>query len=81
MVTFTQFKAKCLGIITQVQRDKMPVSITKNGRVAARLVPVTETAGGELFGRAGKTTVIHGDLLSTGDHWNAEDQPTQGGPA
>ena len=73
MVSVTQFKAKCLGIITEVERDKKPVLITKNGRVAARLVPVTETVRGQLFGRAKKSTVIHGDLLSTGEFWNAED--------
>lgn len=73
LVTVTQFKAKCLGIITEVERDKKPVSITKNGRVAARLVPVSEGGQGRLFGRGKKNTVIRGDLLSTGECWDAED--------
>jgi prevent-host-death family protein len=72
MVTVTQFKAKCLGIITAVERDKRPVSITKNGRVAVRVVPATETGSEDFFGRGKKSTVICGDLLGTGEHWDAE---------
>jgi prevent-host-death family protein len=73
MVTVTQFKARCLRIITEVERDKKPVSITKNGRIAARLVPASESGQGGMFGRAKRTTVIRGDLLETGESWDAED--------
>lgn len=73
MVTVTQFKAKCLGLITQVERDKKPVLITKNGRVAARLQPIAEHGQGGLFGRSKKSTIICGDLLETGECWDAQD--------
>jgi prevent-host-death family protein len=73
MVTVTQFKAKCLGLITEVERNKRPIAITKNGRIVAQLVPLSDHGKGGCFGRAKKTTKIHGDLLTTGEHWDVED--------
>jgi antitoxin (DNA-binding transcriptional repressor) of toxin-antitoxin stability system len=73
MVTVTEFKAKCLGIISQVQKEKRAISITKNGRIAAHLVPSLHQQPGQLFGRAKKSTKVLGDLLSTGETWDAED--------
>ena len=35
------FKAKCLGLIDIVHRDGVEVTITKRGRIVARLVPAT----------------------------------------
>lgn len=73
MVTVSEFKAKCLGIIAEVERDKKPVSITKNGRVAVRVVPAAEHGRETFYGRAKKSTVICGELLSTEERWDAED--------
>ena len=38
----TEFKAKCLALLDKVQQDGQPVTITKRGRVVARLVPATD---------------------------------------
>lgn len=38
-VAATEFKAKCLRLMEQVNRTRRPVSITKHGRVVAQLVP------------------------------------------
>ena len=70
-ITVTQFKAKCLGIVEKVQREKCRVVITRSGKVAAQLVPVDSAAGQVLFGRASKQTEILGDLTSTGERWHA----------
>lgn len=35
----TEFKAKCLAVIDRVHDRREPVTITKHGRVVARLVP------------------------------------------
>lgn len=67
----TQFKAKCLGIIEQVQREKCRVVISRHGRPAAELVPVASIESGRLFGRSAGRTTIHGDLLSSGEDWDA----------
>ena len=71
-MTVTQFKAKCLGVIDKVQKEKSRVTITRHGRPAAELIPVLSGTPGQLFGRAGATTEIHGDLLQTDEHWDAE---------
>ena len=70
-MTVTQFKAKCLGIVEKVQREKCRVVITRSGKVAAQLVPVDTFPGEVLFGRSSKQTEILGDLVSTGESWHA----------
>jgi prevent-host-death family protein len=35
----TEFKAKCLAVIDRVHARREPVTITKRGRIVARLVP------------------------------------------
>lgn len=72
-MTVTQFKARCLGVIDKVQKEKTRVTITRHGRPAAELVPVSASSPGKLFGRSKESTVIVGDLLSTGENWDAED--------
>lgn len=42
-VPAAEFKAKCLSLIDRVRERGEPITITKRGRVVARLVP----AGGE----------------------------------
>lgn len=72
-MTVTQFKAKCLGVIEKVQKDKSRVTITRHGRPAAELIPIAASTPGVLFGRSSISTVILGELLTTGEHWDAED--------
>jgi prevent-host-death family protein len=69
----TQFKAKCLGVIDKMQKEKSRIIITRHGKPAAELIPVSESTPGKLFGRSNDSTVIHGDLMSTEEHWNTED--------
>ena len=70
-ITVTQFKAKCLGIVERVQREKTRVVISRHGRPAAELIPVREDSKEVLYGRAASQTRIQGDLLSTGEVWDA----------
>lgn len=71
-MTVTQFKARCLGVIERVQKDQSRVTITRHGRPAAELVPISASSPGQLFGRSKESTVIVGDLLSTEEPWDAE---------
>ena len=71
-ISVTEFKAKCLRIIDQVQRTKRSVAIIRHGRVAAKLVPADNESTGAWHGRARQTTRIKGDLLSTGERWHAD---------
>jgi prevent-host-death family protein len=35
-----EFKAKCLAVMDEVQNKRTPVTITKNGKPVAQLVPI-----------------------------------------
>ncbi len=72
-ITVTQFKATCLGVIDKVQKDKSRVTITRHGKPAAELIPISASSPGKLFGRSKESTVILGDLLNTEEHWDVED--------
>lgn len=72
-ITVTQFKAKCLGIIEKVQKEKTRITITRHGRPAAELIPVSSGQSDKIFGRAKQTTLISGEIFNTGETWNAED--------
>jgi prevent-host-death family protein len=39
MIKASEFKAKCLALMDEVQRTGVPVVITKNGKPVAELVP------------------------------------------
>jgi prevent-host-death family protein len=51
------FKAKCLELMDEVERTKMELIVTKHGRPVAKLVPLTGTSPGPLFGRARGTVI------------------------
>lgn len=72
-VSVTEFKAKCVGIIGKVQRERCHVLIRRHGQPAAELVPVERGTGSRpLFGRAAETTRVNGDIDSAGESWHAE---------
>ncbi len=68
----TEFKARCLGVIAQVGREKSRVTLMRHGKPAAELIPISSSTPGKLFGRAKDSTVVLGDLLSTEEPWDAE---------
>jgi prevent-host-death family protein len=72
-ITVTHFMATCLGVIDKVQKEKSRVTITRHGKPAAELIPISASSPGKLFGRSKESTVILGDLMSTAENWDAED--------
>jgi len=70
-MTITSFKAKCLKVIDDVQRQGDVVVITRHGRPAAKLVPIDQGPSEEWFGRGAGTVKEKGDLYSTGEVWDA----------
>ena len=70
-VPATEFKAKCLAILDEVQRNRREVVVTKRGKPVAKLVPVVEDRR-PLFGRMKGTVKIVGDIFSTGEKWEAD---------
>jgi len=67
-----EFKAKCLKLLDEVQKQRRQVIITKRGKPVARLVPLSEELP-DIFGRMKGTGEILGDIVSsTGEIWNAD---------
>lgn len=44
MITATEFKAHCLSLLDRVKTQHETITITKHGRVVARLVPASDTS-------------------------------------
>jgi prevent-host-death family protein len=67
-VTASEFKAKCLALLDEVERTGDRVIITKKGRAVAELVPAKRNPLGILKGRV----TIRGDIISPLDvEWEA----------
>ena len=67
-----QFKATCLAVLDEVQRERKEIVITKRGKPVARLVPVDDTFP-EIFGRMKGSVRILGDIVGpTGEIWDAD---------
>jgi len=65
------FKAQCLALLDEVDREGKEIVVIKRGRPVARLVPVrSETS--VIFGRLKGTGRVVGDILSTGESWEAD---------
>jgi len=68
-----QFKAKCLGLLDEVQRQRSEIVITKRGKPVAKLVPVVDSSA-SFIGSMKGTMEIVGDIVSPIDvRWNADE--------
>lgn len=67
-ITATEFKAKCLDILDHVPPDGL--AITKRGKAVATLFP--KSVGVLEFLGTVPGLYVGGDLLSTGEKWDAE---------
>lgn len=69
----SRFKAECLGILDQVERMKITVTITKHGRPIARLVPLEEgEASRPMMGSIRLVAEDDEAYYSTGEVWDAD---------
>ncbi len=73
-ISVSQFKAKCLAVLTQVSKTGAPVLVTRYGKPVARVVPPPKPAGADWIGSMKGTGRIPGDIVgSVGDldDWEA----------
>ena len=64
-----QFKAKCLGLLEQVSKNREILIVTKYGRPVAKVVPIDDAEPASLRG----SVRYHGDIVApAGEVWNAE---------
>lgn len=68
-----QFKAKCLKLMDEVGKTRAEIVITKFGKPVAKLVPVETPKPRSFFGCMKGTIKIHGDIMSTGEKWFADE--------
>jgi prevent-host-death family protein len=67
----SEFKAKCLALIDEVAASGTPLTITKNGKPVADVIP-HRVATRDLFGLWKDSVKITGDIISPIDvEWDA----------
>jgi prevent-host-death family protein len=67
-----EFKAKCLALMDEVQAKRTHITITKNGKPVARLVPEPFEGEDPIFGFFAGRAKIVGDItapLYTDEEW------------
>jgi len=68
-IAAAKFKEQCLALLDRVGPEGLV--ITKHGKPVAKLVPV-DSDGAALIGALKGKLVIRGDILSTGERWDAQ---------
>ena len=68
----TEFKARCLKLMDEVQESGEEIVITKNGKPVSKLVPYCAKASTLLGLHKDKISFDDMDLFSTGEEWEAE---------
>ncbi len=63
-VSATEFKARCLKLMDEVQKTHEPVVITKHGKPVAKLVPMEPDESLFGFGCMAGTLEITGDIMT-----------------
>lgn len=70
-----EFKAKCLRVISDINKSREPVTITKHGRPVAVLMPAEQPSDvSSLFGAMAGTVSHYDDpsaLAADSEDWNA----------
>lgn len=71
-IGISKFKEQCLALLEDLPPEG--VVVTKHGKPVARVIPYSRDPR-RLIGALGDKITIHGDLLSTGDTWDADAEP------
>lgn len=67
-VAISEFKAKCLSLLEQVQKTKNPILVTRFGKPIAEVVPASpEAVSKDWIGSMKGTFEILGDIISPAD--------------
>jgi len=63
-VAISEFKAKCLALLDQVQKTKKPIRITRFGKPVAEVVPTSPSSRSDWMGSMKNSIEIVGDIMS-----------------
>jgi prevent-host-death family protein len=70
-VAISEFKAKCLALLDQVQKTKKPIRVTRFGKPVAEIVPPSpDAAPGNWIGSMKDSMKIVGDIVSSANDEN-----------
>jgi len=64
-IAISEFKAKCLALLDQVQKTKVPIRITRRGKPIAEVIPPSPTTDrANWLGSMAGTAETLGDIIS-----------------
>jgi prevent-host-death family protein len=63
-IAISEFKAKCLALIDQVQKTKKPILITRFGKPVAEVIPPSPKPVSDWIGSMKGTVEILGDIIA-----------------
>jgi prevent-host-death family protein len=63
-VAISEFKAKCLNLLEQVQKTKKPLRVTRFGKPIAEVVPPSPSGTSDWIGSMKGKSRILGDIVS-----------------
>jgi prevent-host-death family protein len=64
-IAISEFKAKCISLLDQVQKTRNPIRVTRFGKPVAEIVPASPDAGhADWIGSMRDTVKILGDIVS-----------------
>lgn len=63
-VAISEFKAKCLALLDQVQKTKKPIRVTRRGKPVAEVVPPSQNSARDWIGSMKGKSKILGDIIS-----------------
>jgi len=69
-VAISEFKAKCLALLQQVQKTKTPIRVTRFGKPVAEIVPPSAPVPADWIGSMKHTIDIVGDIVSPANEEN-----------
>jgi len=74
-IAISEFKAKCLAILAEVEKTKQPIRITRHGKPVAEVIPSKPVMDRAAFmGSMRDSIEILGDIISPvvdEDYWGA----------
>jgi prevent-host-death family protein len=63
-IAISEFKAKCLALLEQVQKTKKPIRVTRFGKPIAEVVPPSPARVSDWMGSMKDSIEIIGDIVS-----------------
>jgi prevent-host-death family protein len=69
-IAISEFKAKCLALLDQVQKTKKPIRVTRFGKPVAEVVPPSAETPTDWLGSMKDEIEILGDIVSPANEAN-----------